>query len=79
MGLLEKLMKRMAHYYARECGGISWKWQAMDSKHSAAPLGGHKNKAYDSEDLREFVDSLRATSSTSQGQSQAKRLRASIE
>jgi putative transposase len=102
MGLFEKLMKRMAQYYARECGGISWKWQAMDSKHSAAPLGGHKtgknptdrgksgakinllvdgrgaplsivltganrpahkeqhvcaDKAYDSDDLREFVDS----------------------
>jgi len=42
MGLFEKLMKRMAQYYARECGGISWKWQAMDSKHSAVPLGGHK-------------------------------------
>jgi putative transposase len=42
MGIFEKLMKRMAQYYARECGGISWKWQAMDSKHSAAPLGGHK-------------------------------------
>src|SRR5215203_5342975 len=42
MGVFEKLMKRMAEYYARECGGISWKWQAMDSKHSAAPLGGHK-------------------------------------
>ena len=42
MGLFEKLMKRMAEYYARECGGIDWKWQAMDSKHSAAPLGGEK-------------------------------------
>ena len=42
MGIFEKLMKRMAQYYARECGGISWKWQAMDSKHSAAPLGGQK-------------------------------------
>jgi putative transposase len=42
MGLFEKLMKRMAQYYARECGGIDWKWQAMDSKHSAAPLGGEK-------------------------------------
>ena len=42
MGIFEKLMKRMAQYYARECGGISWKWQAMDSKHSAAPLGGEK-------------------------------------
>ena len=42
MGVFEKLMKRMAEYYARQCGGISWKWQAMDSKHSAAPLGGQK-------------------------------------
>jgi putative transposase len=42
MGLLEKLMKRMARYYAREQGGLGWKWQAMDSKHSAAPLGGEK-------------------------------------
>ena len=42
MGIFEKLMKRMAEYYARECCGIGWKWQAMDSKHSAAPLGGQK-------------------------------------
>ena len=42
MGLFEKLMRRMAKYYARERGGIGWKWQAMDSKHCAAPLGGHK-------------------------------------
>jgi putative transposase len=35
-------MKRMAEYYARECGRISWNWQAMDSKHSAAPSGGQK-------------------------------------
>jgi putative transposase len=42
MGIFEKLMKRMAQYYARECSGISWKWQAMDSKNSAAPLGGEK-------------------------------------
>jgi putative transposase len=42
MGIFEKLMKRMTEYYARELGGISWKWQAMDSKHSAAPLGGEK-------------------------------------
>jgi putative transposase len=35
-------VKRMTQYYAREQGGISWKWQAMDSKHSAAPLGGQK-------------------------------------
>ena len=32
----------MAEYYAREQGGIGWKWQAMDSKHCAAPLGGQK-------------------------------------
>ena len=32
----------MAEYYARERGGIGWKWQAMDSKHSPAPLGGEK-------------------------------------
>jgi putative transposase len=42
MGVFEKLMKRMAEYYAREHGGIGWKWQAMDSKHSPAPLGGEK-------------------------------------
>ena len=42
MGIFEKLMKRMAEYYARECSGIGWRWQAMDSKHSAAPLGGEK-------------------------------------
>jgi hypothetical protein len=32
MGIFEKLMKKMAEYYAKERGGISWKWQAMDSK-----------------------------------------------
>jgi len=42
MGIFEKLMKWMAEYYAKENGGIGWKWQAMDSKHSAAPLGGEK-------------------------------------
>jgi hypothetical protein len=42
MGLLKKLTKRMAGYYAREHGGIGWGWQAMDSKHCAAPLGGQK-------------------------------------
>ena len=42
MGLFEKLMKWMANYYVKENGGISWRWQAMDSKHSAAPLGGQK-------------------------------------
>jgi putative transposase len=42
MGIFGKLMKRMAEYYARERSGIFWKWQAMDSKHSPAPLGGTK-------------------------------------
>lgn len=42
MGVFEKLMRRMAEYYARECGGVGWRWQAMDSKSSAAPLGGEK-------------------------------------
>jgi putative transposase len=40
MGIFEKLMKRMVEYYAKDSGGISWKWQAMDSKNSPAPLGG---------------------------------------
>lgn len=42
MGVFEKLMRRMAEYYARERGGIGWRWQAMDSKSSPAPLGGGK-------------------------------------
>jgi putative transposase len=42
MGIFEKLMKWMAKHYAKESGGISWKWQAMDSKNSPAPLGGEK-------------------------------------
>lgn len=42
MGIFDKLMKRFLEYYARERGGIGWKWQAMDSKHCAAPLGGEK-------------------------------------
>jgi putative transposase len=42
MGIFEKLMRRMTEYYARECGGVGWRWQAMDSKHCAAPLGGEK-------------------------------------
>ena len=32
----------MTQYYTRERGGIGWKWQAMDSKSSPAPLGGQK-------------------------------------
>ena len=42
MGLFKKLMKWMVEHYAKESGGISWKWQAMDSKNSPAPLGGEK-------------------------------------
>ena len=41
-GVFEKLMKRMLEYYARERGGVGWRWQAMDSKNSPAPLGGEK-------------------------------------
>ncbi len=42
MGLFEKLARKMAEHYARERGGVGWRWQAMDSKHSPAPLGGDK-------------------------------------
>ena len=42
MGIFEKLMNWMVEHYAKESGGISWKWQAMDSKNSPAPLGGEK-------------------------------------
>jgi putative transposase len=42
MGIFEKLMKWMVEHYAKQSGGISWKWQAMDSKNSPAPLGGQK-------------------------------------
>jgi putative transposase len=41
-GIFEKLMKRMLEHYAKERAGIGWRWQAMDSKSSAAPLGGEK-------------------------------------
>ncbi len=44
MGIFQKLMKRMVEHYAREQrGGVGWRWQAMDSKSCAAPLGGEKN------------------------------------
>jgi putative transposase len=42
MGLFQKLLKWMANYYAKERGGVGWRWQAMDSKNSPAPLGGEK-------------------------------------
>jgi putative transposase len=35
-------MKRMVECYARERGGVGWRWQAMDSKNSPAPVGGAK-------------------------------------
>ncbi len=45
MGIFEKLAGRMAEHYARERGGVGWRWQAMDSKHCAAPLGGGETGA----------------------------------
>ena len=42
MGIFEKLMKKMVEHYAKE-SGLGWKWQAMDSKSCAAPLGGEKS------------------------------------
>jgi putative transposase len=42
-GIFEKLMKRMVQYYARERGGVGWRWQAMDSKSCASPLGGSES------------------------------------
>lgn len=45
MGVFEKLMRRMAEHYARERGGVGWRWQAMDSKHCPAPLGGDETGA----------------------------------
>jgi putative transposase len=42
MGIFQKLMKRMAQYYAKERDGVGWRWQAMDSKSCPAPLGGEK-------------------------------------
>src|SRR5688572_29702382 len=29
-GIFEKLRRRIVEYYARERGGIGWKWQALD-------------------------------------------------
>jgi hypothetical protein len=42
-GVFEKLMKRMVEYYARERGGVGWRWQAMDSKSCAPPLGASES------------------------------------
>jgi putative transposase len=42
MGIFQRLMRRMLEYYAKERAGIGWRWQAIDSKSCAAPLGGEK-------------------------------------
>jgi putative transposase len=42
-GVFKNLMKRMIEYYARERGGVGWRWQAMDSKSCASPLGGSES------------------------------------
>ena len=42
MGIFEKLMKRMAEYYARECGGIGWDGRRWTPSTPPAPLGGQK-------------------------------------
>lgn len=42
MGLFEKLMRKMVAHYATERNGLGWRWQAMDSKSCASPLGGSK-------------------------------------
>jgi putative transposase len=38
-GLFDQLFRKMVQFYARE-QRIGWKWQAVDSMSSAAPLGG---------------------------------------
>ncbi len=45
MGIFETLMRRMVEHYAKERGGVGWRWQAMDSKSSPAPLGGEQTGA----------------------------------
>lgn len=37
-GVFEKLMRQLAKFYGKK-RGIKWKWQALDSKTCAAPLG----------------------------------------
>lgn len=37
--VFKKIMKRLANYYGKK-RDIKWKWQAIDSKSCAAPLGG---------------------------------------
>jgi len=38
-GVFEALMREFVNFYARR-RGIEWKWQAIDSKSTPAPLGG---------------------------------------
>lgn len=40
-GVWQKVFQQMLRYYDRR-RGIAWKWQAIDSKSVAAPLGGEK-------------------------------------
>lgn len=39
LGIFERIFRLLVRYYDRRCG-IQWKWQAIDSKSVAAPLGG---------------------------------------
>lgn len=41
LGIFESLFRVLVQYYDQRCG-IQWKWQAIDSKSVAAPLGGEK-------------------------------------
>ena len=41
MGVFERVMRTMVHFYARQ-RKIKWKWQSVDSKSCAAPLGGQE-------------------------------------
>jgi putative transposase len=39
LGIFAKMMTAMVSYYAKK-RGVKWKWQALDAKSCAAPLGG---------------------------------------
>jgi putative transposase len=41
LGIFERIFRLLVRYYDRR-RGIQWKWQAIDSKSVAAPLGGEK-------------------------------------
>ena len=45
-GVFDKLFSLMVKFYARE-RKIGWKWQSVDSKSCAAPLGGRKRARID--------------------------------